>query len=421
MNENRESNDIQLPESEGSDSVTIITESYDDDEKPRRSRFWLWWLLWTISMVITGVIAFFVGRLGGRSESGTLSDALRIIREGFYFYEKEEDHLIDGAIAGMVDSLGDIYSEYYTEEEYAALTKSQSGYYTGVGILLEQRAIGDFAIIRVYENTPAFDAGILAGDALLSINGTPADGMEIGAFLDCMKTEEGDENVLVLRRNDTEMTVTVTARTIYAATVTYRMQTDSIGYLHLSGFHGDCVTEVKEAIEAMREQGMESLILDLRDKPGGSLYDACDIADLFLPKGLVITSLRTKDGSSVEYKTEKEGYTFPVVLLVNQDSASASELVSGALQDHGRVRVVGTQTYGKGIVQSYCYVPGTRGYIKITTEAYYTPSGVCIHGVGITPDTVVENPEEAQPYSPPQIPEELDAQRNAAILLLQSE
>ena len=396
---------------------TAATETKPKTSKKRRRRIRLW-LLWLLSLVLTALVTYWVAIRSGNAENVTLREALETIRGNFYFYDKNEDRLIDGAILGMTESLGDIYSTYYTEEEYAALTKSNSGYYTGIGIVLQQMEIGSFEITQVYPGTPAEEAGLAVHDKLLSINGTSADGLDINTFLNAMHSEDGGENVLILEREGQQMTVTVTAREIYAPTVTYRMQTDTIGYIYLSGFHGECVDEVKEAIEELKEQGMTSLIFDVRDNPGGSLYDVCDIADIFLEKDLVITSLRSRTDKDEVFKTKTAGYAFPMVLLVNGNSASASELLSGALQDHGRAYLIGTQTFGKGIVQSYLPVLGTKGYIKITTEAYYTPNGVCIHGVGITPDAVVENPEDALRYSITNIPEGEDMQLLAAVKYL---
>ena len=286
---------------------------------------------------------------------------LDIIRENFYFYDKDNDRLIESAIDGMTYSLDDIYSTYYTEEEYAALTKSNSGYYTGIGVVVRQLETGVFEIESVYPDTPAEDAGILEGDLLLAINDTAAEGLDLSTFLNAMHSEDGAENTLLLERNGERLSAAVTAREIYAPTVNYRMQTDTIGYIYLSGFHGHCVDEVKDAIEELKEQGMQSLIFDVRDNPGGSLYDVCDIADLFLDKDLVITSLRSRTEKDEVFKTKAAGHAFPMVLLVNGDSASASELLSGALQDHNRAHLIGTQTYGKGIVQSYIPVLATNG------------------------------------------------------------
>ena len=388
-------------------------------KQPQKKRRRRWpWILWLISLALTAALTYWITIRSGNAENVALREALDIIRENFYFYDKDNDRLIESAIDGMTYSLDDIYSTYYTEEEYAALTKSNSGYYTGIGVVVRQLETGVFEIESVYPDTPAEDAGILEGDLLLAINDTAAEGLDLSTFLDAMHSEDGAENTLLLERNGERLSATVTAREIYAPTVSYRMQTDTIGYIYLSGFHGHCVDEVKDAIEELKEQGMQSLIFDVRDNPGGSLYDVCDIADLFLDKDLVITSLRSRTEKDEVFKTKAAGHTFPMVLLVNGDSASASELLSGALQDHNRAHLIGTQTYGKGIVQSYIPVLATNGYIKITTEAYYTPNGVCIHGVGITPDEVVENPEEASHYLIGKIPEGMDLQLSAAIRYL---
>ncbi len=396
---------------------TVRYETTPKQPQKKRRRRWPW-ILWLISLALTAALTYWITIRSGNAENVALREALDIIRENFYFYDKDNDRLIESAIDGMTYSLDDIYSTYYTEEEYAALTKSNSGYYTGIGVVVRQLETGVFEIESVYPDTPAEDAGILEGDLLLAINDTAAEGLDLSTFLDAMHSEDGAENTLLLERNGERLSAAVTAREIYAPTVSYRMQTDTIGYIYLSGFHGHCVDEVKDAIEELKERGMQSLIFDVRDNPGGSLYDVCDIADLFLDKDLVITSLRSRTEKDEVFKTKAAGHAFPMVLLVNGDSASASELLSGALQDHNRAHLIGTQTYGKGIVQSYIPVLATNGYIKITTEAYYTPNGVCIHGVGITPDEVVENPEEASHYLIGKIPEGMDLQLSAAIRYL---
>ena len=348
--------------------------------------------MWLASLALTAALTVVFLRTSGASELDILADAMALIRDNYYFYKQEDDHMIDGAIAGMADSFGDVYTEYYTKDEYAELTRSNSGYYTGIGIVVTRIELGVYQITTVYSGTPAERAGILAGDYLIRINDVSAEGLELDAFLDAMNTEIGKENTLVLRRGEEQITVTVASEEVYSPSVSEEMLTDTIGYIRLSGFHGECVTEMKEAIEALREQGMESLVFDLRGNPGGSLYDARDIADLFLPKGAIITTLRTRDEITETLSARTEGFEFPVVVLVNAGSASASELVTGALQDNGRAYVIGTRTFGKGIVQTYVPVAATGGYIKMTTEAYYTPSGVCIHEIGITPDETVELP-----------------------------
>ncbi len=375
---------------------------------------------WVLSLIAASVATYSAALFFGKDETLILRDAMDTIRTHFYFYDDSEDKLLDGAIRGMTQSLGDVYSTYYSEEEYAELTKSNSGYYTGIGIVIVQEAPGSFVIAQVYENTPAEESGLKVGDYISELNGTLSGDVELNTFLLSMHSEDGGENDLTIIRDGTQMLFHIIAREVYAQTVTYKMLSDVTGYLRLSGFHGECVEEVKEAVENLREQGMQKLIMDVRDNPGGSLSDVCDIADLFLPKGLVITSLRSRTDQQKDYRTSREGFRFPMVLLVNGNSASASELLAGALQDHGRAYLIGSKTYGKGIVQSYYPVEGTGGYVKITTEAYYTPNGVCIHGIGITPNEQIEQNENAAKYNALNIPFEYDAQLQRAVVYLDS-
>ena len=256
--------------------------------------------------------------------------------------------------------------------------------------------------------------------AKITVNGVSYEGLSLSAFLDNVVAEDGAENLFKILRNGEELSFTIIAREVHTPSVSHKMLTDTIGYIYISTFHGTCVAETEEALKDLKAQGMTELVLDLRDNLGGSLYDALDIADLFLPKNLVITSLRSRNGEEEQYKTKKDGMDLPMVLLVNAYSASASELVSGALKDYDAAYLIGTTTFGKGIVQSYFRVPETDGMLKITTEAYYTPNGVCVHGTGIEPDEVVELSEEADRYSITVLPFEMDTQLQAAITYLET-
>lgn len=344
------------------------------------------------------------------------SEVMNIVQEHYYYYDEEQPDLVEGMLKGTVDCLDDSYAVYYTAEEFAELTSSQSGNYIGMGVMVSQNEDGSFTISEVFDNTPASEVGIMAGDKVLLINGLSGDGLDLDTFLDYVSHEEGNINTLLLERDGQELEFTVEMREVYAPYVHYEMLDNNVGYIRLSAFHGQCVDEMKAALTALDEQGITSLVLDLRGNPGGSLSDVCDIADLFLDKGLLITSVKTRDGVSSTYTTSHDAKTtVPMVVLVNGDSASASELLSGALQSHDRATIIGTTTYGKGIVQSFYYVLSTGGYVKLTTEAYYTPDDVCIHGVGIIPDVTVKLPEEYQGYSVTSIPRECDTQLQAAI------
>ena len=356
-------------------------------------------------------------------EDGDLIEAVRelrgIIREYYFYYDADEKQLTDGVLKGLAAATGDAYAEYYTEEEYAELTKQNDRTFIGIGILTQINANGDVEILDVYDNTPASEAGLKPGDLIREINGTGCEGLTLNDFLANVKAEDGATNTFVIQRGEETLSFAIVAREVHTPSVSYRMLTDTIGYIHLQTFHGSCVEETRTAVKELREAGMRTLVFDLRDNLGGSLYDAINIADIFLPKDYIVTTLRSRDGDTVEYKTKQGGLDIRMALLVNEYSASASELVAGALQDYGAAYLIGTKTYGKGIVQSFFEVKETKGWIKITTDAYYTPNGVCVQDHGIIPDKLVELSEEAQTYSIDRIPFEQDLQLQAAIAYLE--
>lgn len=356
-------------------------------------------------------------------EDGDLIEAVRelrdIIRMHYFYYDPDEKQLTDGVLKGLASATGDAYAEYYTEEEYAELTKQNDRTFIGIGILTQVSETGDVEILDVYDNTPASEAGLEPGDLIREINGTGYEGLTLTDFLANVRAEDGAANVFVIQRGDKLLSYEIIAREVHTPAVSYRMLTDTIGYIHLISFHGTCVEETQTAVKELRDAGMRTLVFDLRDNLGGSLYDAINIADIFLPRDYIVTTLRSRDGETVEYKTKQSGIDIRMVLLVNEYSASASELVAGALKDYGAAYLIGTKTYGKGIVQSFFEVKETKGWIKITTDAYYTPNGVCVQDDGIVPDEIVELSEEAQSYSIDRIPFELDLQLQAAIAYLE--
>lgn len=405
---------------------TIDSENNPVSYPKKRSHAALWILIptvWAISLILVAAVVFLATRSRNDNDQ-LLLDAVRdvhgFIRENYYFYNENENALIDAALKGMASGTGDNYAYYYSAEEYAELQKQNEGSFVGIGILTVMEDDGAVRIVDVYANTPASEAGLLAGDQLIEINGVSYEGLDLSGFLDNMIAEEGAENSITVLRNGETLTFTIVPREVHTPSVSYRMLNDTVGYLRLTTFHGTCVEEAKTALKELQAQGMKSLVFDLRDNLGGSLYDALDIADLFLPKNRLITSLRSRTDEEETFYTKTDGIDLPIVLLVNGYSASASELVAGAWKDYGTAYLIGTQTYGKGIVQSYFSIPETNGMLKITTEAYYTPNGICIHGIGITPDEVVELSEEAQRYSISVLPFELDTQLQAAIAYLET-
>lgn len=349
----------------------------------------------------------------------SVKQARDIIRNHYFYYEEDEQKLTEAALKGIAAATGDLYAEYYTAEEYEDLKKQNQRSFVGIGILTQINEEGNVEVLDVYDDTPASEAGLMRGDLLIEINGVPFTGMSLSEFLANVRADDGAANDFVIRRGEETLSFRIVAREVHTPSVSYRMLTDTIGYIHLTAFHGTCVEETKTAMKELREQGMEKLVLDFRDNLGGSLYDAINIADIFLPKDYIVTTLRSRDGKVTEYKTTESGIDIKTVLLVNELSASASELVAGALKDYEAAYLIGTKTYGKGIVQTFFEIPETNGWFKLTTDAYYTPNGVCVQDDGITPDLIVELSEEAEKYSIDYIPEGLDTQLAAAIKYLE--
>ena len=398
---------------------TLASDPVITSKRSRRVSPWLCLLcaLLAAAFAVLFTSLYYVRRLAGLQP---VTEAIELVKKNYYFFDDDtQQNMVTGALKGLSSNIGDDYAEYYTKAEYDELLNSNSGNFIGMGVLVSDQGDSTFVITEVYDNTPAKEAGMLVGDQLISANGESAAGKSLSEFLTFITHEEGDVNTVVLLRDGQELTFTVVMRQVYSPYVTYKMLDGGIGYIYISAFHGQCVREVKEALQALREQGMEALVLDVRDDLGGSFADVRDIADLFLPKNSVITTVKSRVNEEVVYRTRSDGIDLPIAMLVNGYSASASELLSGALKDNGVAELFGTVTFGKGIVQTFFDINfGRDGTIKFTTDAYYTPSGVCIQGTGITPDHIVALPEGLPYYSIPSIPYESDTQLQAAVAYL---
>lgn len=326
---------------------------------------------------------------------------------------EQEDYIMKGFMYG----LGDVYSTYYNQDEVKALMEETEGAYCGIGAMVTQSGeTGESTVVRVFDNSPAAEAGILPGDIFMEVDGENVLGVDLDLLVsEYVRGEEGtDVNVKMFRPSEQEYKeFTLTRRIVELTMVAGKMIDDEIGYILVAEF--DLVTDDQfaEWYKKLTEQGMKKLIIDLRNNPGGELTTLESMADYVLKDGQRVISIKEKSGAEEVYET-KDGHEIdiPMVVLVNGHSASAAEAFTGALKDNGAAYVIGTQTFGKGIVQSLLGLPD-GSMVKMTTADYYTPSGVCIHGVGITPDEVVELPEEALKYAI--IPEELDTQLQAAI------
>lgn len=320
--------------------------------------------------------------------------AIEDVIEEYYYQDADidVDAMTEGMYAGMVNSLGDPYSVYYTEEEWNDLMQETEGVYYGIGAyLMIDPNTGLGKISGVIDNTPAQESGLRADDLLYLVDGVSTMGMELSEIVSMVKGEEGTTvHLTIYREGESDyLEVDVERRKIESPTVNYEMLENDIGYIQITEFDEVTTDQFTEALAVIKGSGAKGLILDLRGNPGGSLNVVVDIAREILPKGLIVYT-EDKYGQRDEYTCDgKRELNIPLVVLVNGNSASASEILAGAIQDYKKGVLVGTTTFGKGIVQRV--LPLTDGTaLKLTISSYYTPKGNNIHGVGIEPDVVCE-------------------------------
>ena len=314
----------------------------------------------------------------------------------YYLGDVDEEKLTDYMCLGLAAGLEDKYSTYYTKEEYASVTKSQEGEYTGIGIGIAQREEdGRLVITSVTANGPADRAGIEVDDILISVNSTSTDGMAASDVSNLIKKLGSKEFEISVYRPGTKETIQgyVQSEVIEDVSVTYEMLDGNIGYIKIANFIGVTAKQFDEARKALEEQGAVSMIIDLRDNLGGLVTAACDTLSSFMPEGLIVYTEDAQGKREEHYSQGENPLDLPLVLLVNESTASAAEIFSGAVKDYGIATLVGTITYGKGIVQN-TYKLSDGSALKITAAKYFTPNGNNIHEVGIEPDIVVENDGE---------------------------
>ena len=307
-----------------------------------------------------------------------------------YYREVDAEALETAAIDGMLAALGDPYTFYYTDEAYAAMNEETTGQYVGVGMLVGETADGDLRVLRVFRDSPAEKAGIEAGDALLAIDGARVGGdapMGLSEASALLKGEGETPVEVEVERGGEVLSFTLERGEVSINYVEYSILEGDVGYLSIYQFTGDDVEGVKEAISAFQQAGVSALVVDVRSNPGGLLTDVVDICDMLLPEGLIVYT-EDRSGAREEFYADGEYWDVPMAVLVNGDSASASEIFAAAVQDTGRGIVVGEVTYGKGVVQTLHAFPEGDG-MQLTTATYYTPSGASIHGQGVTPDIEV--------------------------------
>lgn len=343
----------------------------------------------------------------------------QLIDDNFYFDASSDEEREEYIYKGIMESLEDPYSVYYTAEEYADLMDSSTGSYQGIGVSIQQNTSTKIlTVVRVFQGSGAEEAGMLPKDIIRAVDGLELDGEEVSEVVTWIKGEPGTTVDVTVYRPSTEeeLTLTIERKTIDNSTVSYEMKDNQIGYIEVTDFYEKTAEQFEKAVDDLQSQGMQSLIVDLRNNPGGYVNVVVEMCDYILKEGTIVYT-KDRDGNIVSsYEaTDNHELDVPMVVLVNGDSASASEIFSGCMQEHGIATLVGTTTFGKGIVQHV--IPLSDGSaVKLTTQKYFTPNGNDIHGVGIEPDITVELPDELK-YEPV-IPEEQDVQLQKAIEIL---
>lgn len=361
----------------------------------------------------TGVVSCGI-RLSEDASSEEKLSVLKGLIDENYIGDVDEEALEEGIYKGYIQGLEDPYSVYYNEEETKDLYETTEGEYSGIGAVLSQDLeSGVITLVQIYEDSPAAKAGLKDNDILTKVGDIEVTDMDLSEVVTYIKGEKGtDVDLTVLRGEDAEeITVTATRDTVEARTVKYEMLEGQTGYLSVSEFDSVTYAQYEEALNELTAQGMTGLIVDLRNNPGGNLNTVCEMLDLVLPKGTIVYT-EDKDGKRETATSDDEHQiNVPMVVLVNGNSASASEIYAGAIQDYGIGKIVGTQTYGKGVVQQI-FDLGDGTSVKLTIAEYFTPNGRSIDGEGITPDVEVEyEADENNPEADNQLEKALEVMK----------
>ena len=309
----------------------------------------------------------------------------------YYYEDVDTDDLKNGLYAGLMEGVNDKYSEYYTKKEYDELQFTTNGNYYGIGAGLSQDSkTMEVTISKIYEGTPSEEAGLKAGDKVLKVDGNDASSMSVSDLVKIVRGEEGTTVHIEVYRESTKenLEFDVERKNVELPSVSSKMLEDNMGYIQITEFQKGTAKQFKKALTKLEKDGMKGLIVDVRSNPGGLLSAVVEILDEILPEGIVLYT-EDKYGNRQEYKSDASCVDFPIVVLVDENSASASEIFAGAIKDYKAGTLVGVKTFGKGIVQSI-YPLEDGDALKITTAKYYTPSGNYIHGVGIEPDIEIE-------------------------------
>lgn len=378
----------------------------------------------TFMITFTGLYAYIKndGKLLALNtkETGDIENELekyKTIIDKYYLGEVDEEKLKEGAIKGYIEGLDDPYTEYISKEEMEEYMQDTLGNYVGIGIyMVKDQKTNKVKVLAPIKNSPAEKAGILPGDIILSVDGTEYSADEMSQMANNIKGQDGTEVILQIYRGEKTLEFKIKRENIKINPVEGKVLESNIGYIAFSSFDETTAEDFKARYEELSKQNIKSLIIDLRNNGGGLVDQALKIADYIVEKGEVLLYEVDKNGNEDVKKSPNDPIiNMPIVILTNENTASASEILAGALKDLGKAKIVGTKTYGKGVIQQILSLKDGSG-IKITTEEYQTPNHNKINKIGIEPDEIVELPEDVESII--NVPEEKDTQLDKAIEML---
>ena len=437
MFENHENDDLKEYIKERKDGKIATDAGYRIEERAKRRRGRLNGIVCFIAGMIVSFVLVYVGFVIALNNGGFTSglaatnvskldyrkieektSLLQSIIDKYFLFDEDMTKVEDGIYAGMMNGLDDPYTVYYTKEEYKALNEDTEGKYSGIGATVSQNPKSKIiTIVNVFDNSPAKEGGLLAGDIIYKIDGEEVTGTDLDVLVKTkIRGVEGSSFTMTVIRGDDrkQIDLNLTRRSIEIQTVTSKMLNDGIGYVAVSQFDALTSEQFKSNIDSLKSQGMKKLIVDLRGNPGGLLDQVVDMLDYILPEGLVLYT-EDKNGNKEEYYAKNpDELKIPMAVLVNENSASASEVFTATFKDFKWGKVVGKTTFGKGIVQNVLPL-GDGTAVKITTQHYYPPSGYDLHKVGIKPDVDVDLNDGAV------IGSDSDNQLGKAVEILKSE
>jgi carboxyl-terminal processing protease len=343
-------------------------------------------------------------------------EKVRALLEEYYYKDTNENEMLEGAISGMTEALKDPYTVYFTKDQMKQFTEKSQGSYVGIGVVVTMGEEGVLTVVEPFAQSPAFEVGIAKDDKIVKVDDTDVTTIRDEDMIISMIKGKEDTKVKITVYRPSEgkyLDFDVTRKKIKVINIDSDLLTDDIGYIRLSMFDSEINKDFQEHLNNLLKKKIKGLVIDLRDNPGGDYDQVSAIADRLIPEGLIVYT-EDKKGNKQEKKSDATELNIPIAVLVNENSASASEVLSGALKDHNKATLIGTKTFGKGLVQAVVNLEDGSG-LKVTIARYFTPSGICIQDVGIEPHIKVELEDKYKNFAISQIPKEEDSQLQKAI------